>query len=112
MLLERFAPHRVYIQGLPLFPHSLVGVGIKPGLAETAAGQARQVELERLDLRVRTISGTLTQEISPRLGLDPFRLLGEELSAEEQSGTRSPCCIWPMTACCKRMRKSPGFNTS
>lgn len=85
LLLERFAPHRVYIQGLPLFPHSLVGVGIKPGAAETAAGQARQIELERLDRRVRTISGTLTQEISPRLGLDPFRLLGEELSAEEQS---------------------------
>ncbi len=85
LLLERFAPHRVYIQGLPLFPHSLVGVGIKPGPAKTAAGHTRQAELDRLDQRVRTISGTLTQEISPRLGLDPFRLLGEELSAEEQS---------------------------
>jgi len=81
LLLERFAPRRVYIQGLPLFPHSLVGVGIKPGPAETAA----ETGLDRLDQRVRTISGTLTQEISPRLGLDPFRLLGEELSAEEQS---------------------------
>ena len=81
LLLERFAPHRVYIQGLPLFPHSLVGVGIKPGAAETAA----ETGLDRLDRRVRTISGTLTQEISPRLGPDPFRLLGEELSAEEQT---------------------------
>lgn len=85
LLLERFAPHRTYIQGLPLFPHSLVGVGIKPGPAETAAGHARQAELDRLDQRVRTISGTLTQEISPRLGPDPFRLLGEELSVEEQA---------------------------
>ncbi len=81
LLLESFSPRRVYIQGLPLFPHSLVGVGIKPGAAETAA----ETELDRLDQRVRTISGTLTQEISPRLGLDPFRLLGEELSAEEQA---------------------------
>lgn len=85
LLLERFSPHRTYIQGLPLFPHSLVGVGIKPGSVETAARHARQAELDRLDQRVRTISGTLTQEISPRLGLDPFRLLGEELSAEEQT---------------------------
>ncbi len=81
LLLERFAPRRVYIQGLPLFPHSLVGVGIKPGSAETAA----ETELNRLDQRVRTISGTLMREISPRLGPDPFRLLGEELSAEEQT---------------------------
>ncbi len=81
LLLERFAPRRVYIQGLPLFPHSLVGVGIKPGSAETAA----EAELNRLDQRVRTISGTLMREISPRLGPDPFRLLGEELSAEEQT---------------------------
>ena len=85
LLLERFSPRRVYIQGLPLFPHSLVGIGIKPGPAETAEGHARQAELDRLDRRMRTISGTLTQEISPRLGLDPFRLLGEELSAEEQT---------------------------
>ena len=85
LLLESFSPRRVYIQGLPLFPHSLVGVGIKPGPAETAEGRARHAELDRLDQRMRTISGTLTQEISSRLGLDPFRLLGEELSAEEQA---------------------------
>ncbi len=85
LLLERFSPRRVYIQGLPLFPHSLVGVGMKPGRAETAEGHAQQSQLDRLDRRVRTISGTLTQEISPRLGPDPFRLLGEELSAEEQT---------------------------
>ena len=81
LLLERFAPRRVYIQGFPLFPHSLVGVGVKPGSAETAV----ETELDRLDRRVRTISGTLMREISPRLGPDPFRLLGEELSAEEQT---------------------------
>ena len=85
LLLERFSPRRVYIQGLPLFPHSLVGVGIKYGPVETVEGHVRQAELDRLDQRVRTISGTLTQEISPRLGLDPFRLLGEELSTEEQA---------------------------
>ncbi len=85
LLLESFSSRRVYIQGLPLFPHSLVGVGIKPDPAETVEGRARQAELDRLDQRMRTISGTLTQEISSRLEPDPFRLLGEELSAEEQA---------------------------
>ena len=85
MLLERFSPRRVYLQGLPLFPHSLVGIGIKPGQAEGHAPQAQVEQLNRLDRRVRTISGALTQDISPRLGPDPFRLLGEELSAEEQT---------------------------
>ena len=79
LLLEGFAPRRVYLQGLPLFPHSVVGIGRKPGPAE-----ARPAELEQLDQRVRTIPGSLTQEISPRLGRDPFRLLGEELSEEER----------------------------
>ena len=32
----------------------------------------------------RTVSGTLTQEIISQLGPDLFRLLGEELSEEEQ----------------------------
>ncbi len=88
LLLECFSPRRVYIQGLPLFPHSLVGIGIKPGQAEAAEGPAQPAQLARLDQldrRVRTIPGTLTSEISPRLGPDPFRLLGEELSAEEQA---------------------------
>ncbi len=84
MLLERFSPRRVYIQGLPAFPHSLVGIGIKAGLRGDAEAQAQHPHLDRLDRRVRTLSGTLTQEISPRLGHDPFRLLGEELSEEEQ----------------------------
>ena len=86
LLLERFSPRRVYLQGLPLFPHSLVGIGIKTGPTDAAEGPAQQHQLDRLDQwRVRTIPGTLTQEISPRLGPDPFRLLGEELSAEEQT---------------------------
>ena len=84
LLLEGFAPRRVYLQGLPLFPHSVVGIGLKPRPADAAAGQAEQARLDRLDRRVRTIPGSLTQEISPRLGRDPFRLLGEELSEEEQ----------------------------
>ena len=91
LLLERFSPRRVYLQGAPVFPHTLVGIGIKPGQADAAEGPAQQAQqaqldrLDQLDRRVRTIPGTLTQEISPRLGPDPFRLLGEELSAEEQT---------------------------
>lgn len=81
VLLEHFAPRRVYIQGLPTFPHSLVGIGIKSGRWGDAGVQA---QLDRLDQRVRTIPGSLTQEVSPRLGRDPFRLLGEELSEEER----------------------------
>lgn len=84
LLLESFAVRRVYLQGAPLFPHSVVGIGIKLGQPDAAARQAEQARLERLDRRVRTIPGSLTQEISPRLGRDPFRLLGEELSAEER----------------------------
>ncbi len=81
LLLERFTPRRVYVQGAPVFPHSVAGIGIKP---EPTGGDISQGQLGQLDRRVRTIPGTLTQEISPRLGCDPFRLLGEELSAEER----------------------------
>ena len=45
----------------------------------------RQAQLDRLDRRVRTVSGTLTQEIIPQLGPDLFRLLGEEPTEEEQA---------------------------
>ena len=82
LLLERCAPRRVYVQGAPVFPHSLAGVGLKPGLA---AAHARHAELEQLDQRVRTIPGTLTQEITPRLGPDLFRLIDDELSEEQQA---------------------------
>ncbi len=82
LLLERFVPRRVYVQGAPVFPHSLAGVGIKPGLAE---GLSPQTQLERLDQRVRMIPGTLTQEVPPRLGPDLFRLIDEEVSEEEQA---------------------------
>jgi SAM-dependent methyltransferase len=95
LLLERFSPRRVYLQGSPVFPHSLVGIGQKERRSHgdqqdqqdqqdtKVAPQVTQA-LARLDGLVRTISGTLTQEISPRLGHDPFRLLGEDLAEEEQ----------------------------
>ena len=34
LLLERFTPRRVYLQGAPVFPHTLAGVGHKAGPAE------------------------------------------------------------------------------
>ena len=82
LLLERCAPRRVYVQGAPVFPHSLAGVGLKPG---PAAAHAQHAALEQLDRRVRTIPGTLTQEIPPRLGPDLFRLIDDELSDEQQA---------------------------
>ncbi|MGH7960246.1 MAG: hypothetical protein ACRERD_00275, partial [Candidatus Binatia bacterium] len=75
LLLKAFSPRRVYVQGHPLFPHSLVGVGKKGGEDKT---------FRALDPLVRQISGTLTQEISPRIGPDYFRLLGEDLKEEEK----------------------------
>ena len=85
LLLERFAPRRVYVQGVSVFPHSLGRVGLKPGPADEAEAQTWQAQLDRLDRRVRTVSGTLTQEIIPQLGPDLFRLLGEEPTEEEQA---------------------------
>lgn len=82
LLLERFVPRRVYVQGAPVFPHSLAGVGLKPGAAE---GDISQAQLDRLDRRVRTIPGTLTQEVPPRLGPDLFRLIDEEVPEEQQA---------------------------
>ncbi len=82
LLLERFSPRRVYLQGSPVFPHSLAGVGQKGGQDQKDEQEAAQA-LARLDRLVHTISGTLTQEISPRLGHDPFRPLGEDLAEEE-----------------------------
>ena len=83
LLLEGWALRRVYVQGLPRFPHSLVGVGLKASSHGTLT--ARNAEaLRRLDGLVGSIAGRLTQEISPRLGPDPFRLLGEELREEER----------------------------
>ena len=72
----------MYVQGVPVFPHSLAGIGIKPGRSEV---RSQQAELDQLDQRVRTISGTLTQDTTPRLGPDLFRLIDEELSEEERS---------------------------
>jgi SAM-dependent methyltransferase len=75
LLLKDFSPRRVYLQGRPDFPHSVVGVGKKGGSDAT---------LIELDVLVTTISGTSAQEISPRIGPDFFRLLGARLSEEEQ----------------------------
>jgi SAM-dependent methyltransferase len=85
LLLRRFSPRRVYAQGNPRFPHTLAAVGLKG-----AAGAGGEERLRRLDARVRLISGTLTQEISPRLAPDPFRLLGEDLAAQETSRYPEP----------------------
>ena len=82
LLLERFVPRRVYVQGAPVFPHSLAGVGLKPGVAE---GDISQAQLDQLDRRVRMIPGTLTQEVPPRLGPDLFRLIDEEVPEEQQA---------------------------
>jgi SAM-dependent methyltransferase len=75
LLLRSFAPRRVYVQGHPDFPHSLVGIGKKGGGSET---------FDALDPVVTKIPGTLTQEISSRIGPDFFRLLGTSLAEEER----------------------------
>lgn len=75
LLLRSFSPRRVYVQGHPEFPHSLVGVGKKGGEREA---------LDALDPVVTRIPGTLTQEISPRVGPDFFRPLGASLAEEEK----------------------------
>lgn len=79
LLLASFSPRRVYVQGRPDFPHSLVGVAFK------GEDPAREEALAALDPMLRRIPGTLTQEISPLLAPDPFRLIGEELGPEEQA---------------------------
>lgn len=75
LLVKELTPHRVFAQGHPLFPHTVVAIARKGGDAAALAP---------LDVELPKISGTLTQEISPRLGLDPFRPLGAELSEEER----------------------------
>ena len=75
LLLRAFSPRRVYVQGHPDFPHSLVGVGKKGGGDEA---------LDSLDPVITRIPGTLTQEISSRVGPDFFRPLGVTLSEEEK----------------------------
>jgi SAM-dependent methyltransferase len=75
LLLRRFSPRRVYVQGHPHFPHTLAGVGMKGG---------REQMLHRLDPVVKRVPGTLTQEVPPRIGPDYFRLLGEDLTEDER----------------------------
>ena len=75
LLLRAFWPRRIYLQGHPDFPHSLVGVGKKGGGNET---------LDALDTVVTRIPGTLTQEISSRIGPDFFRPFGAGLTEEEK----------------------------
>jgi len=75
LLLKAFSPRRVYLQGRPDIPHSVVGVGKRGGDATA---------LDVLDGVVTQIPGTLTQEISPRIGPDFFRPLGATLSEEDK----------------------------
>jgi SAM-dependent methyltransferase len=76
LLLRRFSPRRIYVQGHPYFPHTLTGVGMKGG---------NEKRLHGLDPVVRRVPGTLTQEVPPRIGPDYFRLLGEDLTEDERS---------------------------
>jgi SAM-dependent methyltransferase len=76
LLLKDFSPHRVYLQGNPRFPHSVVGVGKKGG---------KDKELQPLEALVVRIPGTLTQEVSSRIGPDPFRPLEAELTEGERT---------------------------
>lgn len=80
LLLERFIPRQVYVQGVPVLPHSLAGVGLKPGPTDSDSAH-----WGRFAQRVRTIPGTLTQEVPPEIGPDLFRLLDEEPSAAQQA---------------------------
>lgn len=74
LLFSEFTPRRVWLQGRPDFPHTVVAVGRKGGGSEA---------LDELDQRIRSIRGSTAQEISPRLGFDPFRALGEPLADAE-----------------------------
>jgi len=76
LLVKDLAPRRVFLQGHPLFPHTVAAVARKGG---------SPAALERLDTTVTQIAGTLTQEISERIAPDPFRPLGAELDPEESA---------------------------
>jgi len=75
LLVKDLAPRRVFVQGHPLFPHTVAAVARKGG---------SEAPLEALDRAVPAIPGTLTQEISERLAPDPFRPLGADFSPGEE----------------------------
>jgi len=76
LLVKELAPRRVFLQGHPLFPHTVAAIARKGG------GEAA---LEPLDAAIPQIPGTLTQEISPRIAPDPFRPLGATLAPEDEA---------------------------
>jgi len=76
LLVKDLSPRRVFLQGHPLFPHTVAAIARKGGSAAA---------LEPLDQAVPQIPGTLTQEVSPRIAPDPFRPLGATLSPEEEA---------------------------
>jgi SAM-dependent methyltransferase len=75
LLVRDLSPRRVFLQGHPLFPHTVAAVARKGG---------SEAALEPLDRAVPQIPGTLTQEISPRIAPDAFRPLGATLAPDEQ----------------------------
>jgi SAM-dependent methyltransferase len=74
LLVKDLSPRRVFLQGHPLFPHTVAAIARKGG---------SEAALEPLDQSVPRIPGTLTQEISPRIAPDSFRPLGATLTADE-----------------------------
>lgn len=76
LLVKDLSPRRVFLQGHPLFPHTVAAIARKGG---------SEAALEPLDQAVPQIPGTLTQEVSPRIAPDPFRPLGATLSPEDEA---------------------------
>jgi SAM-dependent methyltransferase len=76
LLVKDLSPRRVFLQGHPLFPHTVAAIARKGG------GEAA---LAPLDEAVPRIPGTLTQEISPRIAPDFFRPLGATLAPGEEA---------------------------
>jgi SAM-dependent methyltransferase len=75
LLVKDLSPRRVFLQGHPLFPHTVAAIARKGG---------SEAALEPLDDAVPRIPGTLTQEISPLLAPDGFRPLGATLQPGEE----------------------------
>lgn len=76
LLVKDLSPRRVFLQGHPLFPHTVAAIARKGG---------SEAALVPLDDAVPRIPGTLTQEISPRIAPDPFRPLGATLAPGEEA---------------------------
>ena len=76
LLVKDLSPRRVFLQGHPLFPHTVAAIARKGG---------SEAVLEPLDDAVPRIPGTLTQEISPLIAPDGFRPLGATLQPGEEA---------------------------